>query len=203
MESRQQQKPDYVLADSVQPDQRIFAIFKVIKVEEKVTEINNGKAKFIVSLGDTSGTLNMFLKEDNYIKICQENPFVEVLNAHARFYKGFIQLEMDRWGIIRPCSDVALCQQQTDPVNEANDLSAVEYELVPSAETQKGSKPSEEQSKKPRNKPSDSKLEESKPDESQTANRGGQKKRGGRGRGRGGKPNAQVEPIAEVVNETE
>ena len=81
----------------------------------------------------------MFLKEEDYVKICQTNTFVEVLNAHARFSKGFIQLEMDHWGVIRPCADDALCQQQTHPVNEQNDLSAVEYELVPNEPTQKSS----------------------------------------------------------------
>lgn len=61
--------------------------------------------KFIVKLADKSGTLNMFLKDDALVKLCQSNTYVEVLNALARIYKGFIQLEMDKWGVIRPCED--------------------------------------------------------------------------------------------------
>ena len=41
---------------------------------------------------------------------------------------------MDRWGIIKSCTDDSLCKQQTEPVNESNDLSAIEYELVPPAD---------------------------------------------------------------------
>ncbi len=80
-----------------------------MNVEEKTAEVTKGTTKFIVTLGDKTGTLKLFLKEENFVKICKAHTYVEVLNAHARFYKGFIQLEMDRWGNIRPCTDDALC----------------------------------------------------------------------------------------------
>ena len=82
----------------------------------------------------------MFLKDADFIKIMRENTHVEVLNANARFYNGFIQLEMDRWGNIRPCNNEALQQQWAEPVNEGNDLSAVEYELITGNDNQKNSK---------------------------------------------------------------
>ena len=131
-QTTQLKKPTYVLADTVLPDNRVFAIFRVVSVEEKAAEGNKGSGNYIVTLGDRTGTLKMFLKDSKYVQICQENDFVEVLNSHAKYFKGFIQLEMDRWGVIRPCDDKDL-QKQTEPVKE-NDLSAIEYELVPSAD---------------------------------------------------------------------
>ena len=86
----QQVKPTYEFADKVQPGTRVFAIFRVVKVEEKAVEANKPNANVIVTLGDKKGTLKMFLKDQAFIKLIKENDHVEVLNAHAKFYNGFI-----------------------------------------------------------------------------------------------------------------
>ena len=72
------------------PGQRVFEIFRVVKVEEKTSESSKPNNNVIVTLGDKTGTLKMFLKDADYIKIMRENTHVEVLNANARFYNGFI-----------------------------------------------------------------------------------------------------------------
>ena len=64
------QKPPYKLGDEVLPDQRIFCVFKVVNVEEKTGEVINGKPKYIVTLGDKTGTLTLFLKDEKFVKIC-------------------------------------------------------------------------------------------------------------------------------------
>ncbi len=111
----------------------------------------------------------MFLKDSKYVQICKENDYVEVLNSHSRFFKGFIQLEMDRWGVIRPCNDEEL-QKQTEPVKDY-DLSAIEYELSP---------PDDDREKKQKNKREENKQEESKALE---GNGGSRRARGGANKG--------------------
>ena len=133
-----------------------------------------------MTLGDKTGTLKLFLKDDKFIKICKDNPYVEVLNAHSKFYKGFIQIEMDMWANINSCIDAALCKAQTEPVNVDNDLSAIEYELVPLE-----AKRSEDQAKKwgnNKNYNNNRKPEEAKAEE-EPRPRGNGKRRGGGGRG--------------------
>ena len=98
---------------------------------EKTGEVINGKPKYIVTLGDKTGTLTLFLKDEKFVKICKENTYVEVLNAHSKFYKGFIQLELDFWANLIPCEDDALIKSQTEPLNLEKDHSSIEYELVP------------------------------------------------------------------------
>ena len=110
--------PVFILADEVLPDMRVFSIFKVIKVEETPANENSRNLKYTVTLGDKTGTLKLLLREsvkrddskydDDYIKICTVGATVEVLNSIARFHKGFIRLEMDRWGVIRPCTRTTL-----------------------------------------------------------------------------------------------
>ena len=137
------QKPNYKLGEEVQPEQRIFCVFKVVNVAEKEVkegEVINGKGKYIVTLGDKTGTLKLFLKDEKFVKICKENTYVEVLNAHSKFYKGFIQIEMDFWANLIPCTDDALIKSQTEPLNLEKDHSGVEYELVQNETTPKGQK---------------------------------------------------------------
>ena len=124
-------KPPYVLGDEVMPDQRIYCVFKVVKVQEKAGKVINGKPMYYVTLGDKTGTLTMFLKDEKFVKICKENTYVEVLNAHSKFYDSKIQLEMDFWANMNPCTDDVLIKSQTEPLNLDKDHSSIEYELVP------------------------------------------------------------------------
>ena len=79
-------------------------------MEEKANETGKDKSKkFFVTLGDKTGTLKMFLKDEKFKDTCKEGTYVEVLNAHSKFYKGFIQIEIDFWANIIPCTDAALC----------------------------------------------------------------------------------------------
>ena len=119
--------------------------------EVKEGEVVNAKGKYIVTLGDKTGTLKMFLKDEKFVKICKENTYVEVLNAHSKFYKGFIQIEMDFWANLIPCKDEALIKSQTEPLNLEKDHSGVEYELVQNETTPKGQKASQERTRKPIN----------------------------------------------------
>ena len=80
-------KPDYVIADQVEPMQRVFAIYKCLSVEQ----VQTAKTTLsIFKVADKTGTLNMVLKDQEHIKVCSELGHIEVLNALAKVYKGFI-----------------------------------------------------------------------------------------------------------------
>ena len=49
----------------------------------------------IFKVADKAGTLNLVLKDESHIQVCKALGHVEVLNALAKVYKGFIQLEID------------------------------------------------------------------------------------------------------------
>lgn len=120
-------QPDYKLAEAVDPMDRVFAIYKVLSLQE----VQTTKVLLqIFKVADKTGTLNLVLKDTQHIEVCKALGYIEVLNAQAKVYKGFIQLEMDRWGTIRPCSNEALIDQYVNPPNTENDLSKVEYEVI-------------------------------------------------------------------------
>ena len=50
------------------------------------------------------------------------------MNAHAKVIHGFMRLEVDKWGIVKPAAEADKLQGE---VNAENNCSEVEYELVP------------------------------------------------------------------------
>ena len=54
------------------------------------------------------------------------------MNAHAKVNKGFLNIEVDKWGIIK---EAGADDQIKDEVNTANNHSEEEYELVPVSES--------------------------------------------------------------------
>ena len=63
-----------------------------------------------------------------------------MLNAEAKIHKKFLQLEMDKWGNVRACSDADLISKHCGSCNLDKDFSAEEYEKVmePEAKEQRG-----------------------------------------------------------------
>ena len=131
-------KPTYTLAADINPMERVFCILKKISVEPLPTSKTQ---LHMIKLGDSTGTINLILKEEEWIKICQENDYVEVLNAEAKVHKKFLQLEMDKWGNIREVPDKELIEKYCKSVNLEVDHSATEYERVDPAD------PKEEENK--------------------------------------------------------
>ena len=50
------------------------------------------------------------------------------MNAHAKVVGGFLRIEVDKWAAIKPATPQ---DEIKDAVNIENNLSEVEYELVP------------------------------------------------------------------------
>ena len=43
-----------------------------------------------MKVADKTGTMNLMLKDSKHIEVCKENEKVEILNALAKVYKGFL-----------------------------------------------------------------------------------------------------------------
>ena len=50
-----------------------------------------------------------------------------MMNAHAKIIHGYMRLEVDKWGIVKPAAEADKLQGD---VNTENNQSEVEYELV-------------------------------------------------------------------------
>lgn len=84
----------------------------------------NRQVEFVV--GDEHGVMD-FLAQNEQLDVAKEGTTITVRNGHAKVMKdtGRIKLIVDKWG------KVEVSKESVSKVNEANNISAVEYELVP------------------------------------------------------------------------
>ena len=77
-------------------------------------------------VGDETGCMD-FLASNEQLDIVQEGAVITIRNAHAKVLResNRIKLLVDRWGKVEKSN------QRVDKVDLANNISAVEYELVP------------------------------------------------------------------------
>jgi replication factor A1 len=77
-------------------------------------------------VGDENGIMDM-LATNEQLNVVKEGATITVRNGHAKVLRetGRIKLIVDKWGKIENSS------QKIDNINQANNISAVEYELVP------------------------------------------------------------------------
>ena len=74
-------------------------------------------------VGDQFGCVILWAKNEQ-LDIIKEGAVITVRNAHANVVGEHLRLEIDRWGKIEPSTE------KIDKVNQGNNLSDVEYELV-------------------------------------------------------------------------
>ena len=77
-------------------------------------------------VGDKYGSAVLVAKDDQ-LNIIKEGAQITIRNAHANVVKEHMRIEVDRW------AKVEVCQEKEKPttVNKGNNLSEIEYELVP------------------------------------------------------------------------
>ena len=85
----------------------------------------NQSAECIV--GDDQGCAVLIAKDDQ-LKIIKEGASITIRNAHANVVKEHMRIEIDRWAKVEVTTDAP---NQVNKVNLNNNLSEVEYELVP------------------------------------------------------------------------
>ena len=84
----------------------------------------NRQAECVV--GDEQGVMD-FLAQNDQLDVVKEGATITVRNGHAKVLRdtGRIKLIVDKWGKVEPS------KQAVASVNTGNNISLVEYELVP------------------------------------------------------------------------
>ena len=115
----------------LQPGTRVTMYLKVESV--KITRERrryegtvNRSADCIV--GDDHGCAVLIAK-DNQLDIVQEGAFITIRNAHANVVKEHMRIEIDRWAKVEKTTEPTGTKIKN--VNQVNNLSEIEYELVP------------------------------------------------------------------------
>ena len=89
------------------PDKRVFCNLKV----QSVTVISE-KMKFDGQLariadclvGDETGCVK-YVARDSQLDVIKEGDTLGFFNAHAKVVNGFMRLEVDKWGLIKPSDE--------------------------------------------------------------------------------------------------
>eukprot|EP00930_Biecheleria_cincta_P031665 TRINITY_DN21976_c0_g1_i1.p1 TRINITY_DN21976_c0_g1~~TRINITY_DN21976_c0_g1_i1.p1 ORF type:complete len:259 (-),score=65.01 TRINITY_DN21976_c0_g1_i1:30-806(-) len=117
-------KPKWITVAQINPDSRGVNIFaKVVKIlgvvesraVEKITE---------VVLGDASGVLTLRARREQ-VAVCEPGQILRIQNARIVMVKGFIRLEVTKWGVMKPAPE----HEDIEP-KVGNDISSTEYELA-------------------------------------------------------------------------
>ena len=123
-------KPTFITMKELQPGTRVTMHLKVENV--KITRERrryegtvNRSADCIV--GDEHGCAVLIAKDDQ-LDIVKEGAFITIRNAHANVVREHMRIEVDRWAKVEATADVA---PKVKSVNTKNNLSDIEYELVP------------------------------------------------------------------------
>jgi ssDNA-binding replication factor A large subunit len=123
-------KPTFITMKDLQPGTRVTMHLKVsnIKVtrERKRYEGTvNKNADCLV--GDEYGCAILIAK-DEQLNLIKEGGFITIRNAHANVVKEHMRIEIDRWAKVEvSANDVP----KVKSINTTNNLSEIEYELVP------------------------------------------------------------------------
>lgn len=111
-------KPRFIEVNRLNPDSRGVNVFaKVVQVSPVASDLAE------VVLGDASARVTFRARGDQ-VQLCQPGSILRIQNALVVMVKGYIRLEVNKWGVAKPAPDHA------DFEVAALDISAVEYELA-------------------------------------------------------------------------
>ena len=123
-------KPTFISMKDLKPGSRVTMHLKVESV--KVTRERmryegtvNKSAECIV--GDEHGCAVLVAKDDQ-LNIVKEGATITIRNAHANVVREHLRIEIDRWAKVEVTANKG---DAVKSVNLKNNLSDIEYELVP------------------------------------------------------------------------
>jgi replication factor A1 len=125
-------KATFITMKDLQPGTRVTMHLKVDSV--KITRERrryegtvNRSADCLV--GDEAGCAVLIAK-DGQLDVIKEGAYITIRNAHANVVKEHMRIEVDRWAKVEVTADVV---PKVKNVYHGNNLSDIEYELVPVA----------------------------------------------------------------------
>ncbi|PWA39303.1 Nucleic acid-binding, OB-fold [Artemisia annua] len=114
-------KPVFINVDSLKPG--TYGLTLVVKVVSSEA-VNLRSARIAECLvGDETGAI-LFTARNDQVDLMKPGATVIIRNGKIDMFKGSMRLAVDKWGRIEVTDPVAF------EVNEDNNLSLVEYELV-------------------------------------------------------------------------
>ena len=121
-------KPTFITMKDLQPGTRVTMHVKVENVnvtrERKRYEGTVNKSAECL-IGDDGGCAVLIAKDDQ-LNVVTPGACITIRNAHANVVKEHLRIEVDRWAKVEKCTGT-----QIKTVNQSNNLSDIEYELVP------------------------------------------------------------------------
>eukprot|EP00450_Noctiluca_scintillans_P004816 CAMPEP_0194502548 /NCGR_PEP_ID=MMETSP0253-20130528/26108_1 /TAXON_ID=2966 /ORGANISM="Noctiluca scintillans" /LENGTH=474 /DNA_ID=CAMNT_0039344711 /DNA_START=40 /DNA_END=1464 /DNA_ORIENTATION=- len=119
-------KPKFTKVNKILPEVRGLNL--IVKVQ-KVTEVQEGLSEAVC--GDDTGVVTFRTRGDQVV-IFKEGTTLRVQNAKSVMVKGFIRVEVDKWGIVTPATEEGPGGCPEFEVSTATDISGTEYELAES-----------------------------------------------------------------------
>ena len=101
---------------------------KVLKVEivaDKQRPNGNRQILKEATIGDETGIIQLTLRTPEHQQLVQPNMTITIRNAKIEMFRNHMRVAVDKWGLIEKAA-----QPITGNINESNNLSATEYELV-------------------------------------------------------------------------
>jgi len=114
-------KPTWHKVDSVDPNAKRRNL--IVKVTE-VKNVEDKDFKEVVVADETGCLTSRFLRDQ--LQFAKVGKTLRLQNARVGMFQGHIRVEVDKWG------KLAEYEQQSWAANTKNDISATEFELVPS-----------------------------------------------------------------------
>lgn len=114
-------KPRFRKVASIKPEQKgINLMLKVVKLPDVVP----GEKIHEVVCGDASGLVTLRLRPEQFLP-AEVGSYIRIQNAASRIVKGFIRIEVDKWGKVSQADEPV----EAFEVDHTVDVSSVEYEL--------------------------------------------------------------------------
>ena len=124
------QKPTFITMDDLNPGTRVtmhLLVKSVTVTRERLRYEGTVNKSADVIVGDELGCAVLVAK-DNQLDIIKEGAQITIRNAHANVVKEHLRIEIDRWAKVEVNTDK---KKHVKSVNTENNLSSIEYELVP------------------------------------------------------------------------
>ena len=123
-------KPSFISMKDLQPGTRVNMHLKVESVtitreRMRYEGTMNRQAECIV--GDDFGSVVLIAKDDQ-LEVVKPGALITIRNAHANVVKEHMRVEVDKWAKVEASASGV---NSVKKVNKENNLSNIEYELVP------------------------------------------------------------------------
>mmetsp|Transcript_16180 Transcript_16180/g.24403 ORF Transcript_16180/g.24403 Transcript_16180/m.24403 type:complete len:155 (-) Transcript_16180:193-657(-) len=144
-EKKALRKPVFMNISELEPESRkVYLISKVCEVKTVLEHTRPDGTKVKISeakIADKSGSVTLTCRSDEHLAIVKQGADLIIRNATVRMYKGYIRLQVDKWGVIEEYDTkwgyAAPPEEKDLNLAKEADISAVEYEEVKEDEPKK------------------------------------------------------------------